>query len=277
MNRVGLLAVLGALLALTMSACSGSSTPSKAPATPSVTPDAAVVVPKAPKARACYRLTVKQLTQPTNDSVPVRCTRRHTARTIFVGRLDLVVDGPAIAVDSERVQEQLAKTCPAKLAAYLGGDPETLQLSRFRVAWFSPTLEEADRGARFYRCDLLAFGVEQKLFDLPRKVQLRGVLAAADGLDRFGLCGTDAPGAADFQRVICGLPHTWRAVSTIGLEGGKRYPGEDAVRDGGDSTCSDQVRELEGFALKITYGWEWPTRAQWKAGQHFGYCWAPTD
>ena len=40
------------------------------------------------------------------------CSERHTAQTIHVGRLDTVVDGHALAVDSDRVLHQLATTCP---------------------------------------------------------------------------------------------------------------------------------------------------------------------
>ena len=48
-------------------------------------------------------------------------------------------------------------------------------------------------------------------------------------LATYGLCGTAAPGAPGFQRVICGQRHSWRAIDTIGLSGGARYPGR---RDG---------------------------------------------
>ena len=58
-----------------------------------------------------------------------------------------MVDGHAVAVDSAGVQHQLATTCPRKLAAYVGGSAEVADLSRFNVVWFSPTLEQSDRGA----------------------------------------------------------------------------------------------------------------------------------
>ena len=68
-----------------------------------------------------------------------------------------------------------------------------------------------------------------------------------------------------------------RAIATIQLSGGDDYPGEEAVRADGDSDCQDRVRELEGFALTFTYGWEWPTKEQWRTGQHYGYCWAEAN
>jgi hypothetical protein len=270
-------AIVAAVLALATVCCSADSakkpdakgTPTPAP---SRTPDA-VTPPPAPGRAACYRLTVTQLTEPTNDSSPVPCARRHTAQTIFVGRLALVRDGHAIRVDSPRVQQQVAKACPRRLATYLGGGQEDRDLSRFRVVWFSPTLAEADAGARWFRCDLVAFGTDDKLYAQKGRVA-SGVLGGAEGVARYGLCGTASPGATGFKRVLCGMGHSWRAISTIALAG-SGYPGEAAARDGGGSNCKDQVRAAQNFALTFTYGWEWPTRAQWRAGQHFGYCWAP--
>jgi hypothetical protein len=218
---------------------------------------------------------VAELTEPTNDAEPVRCGTGHTSQTIHVGRLRLVYDGHAVAVDSQRVRRQVAEDCPRRLADYIGGSAEQRNLSRFGVVWFSPTLEEADAGARWYRCDLVAFGRGEELFRQEGVVP-RGVLGDG-GLARFGLCGTAAPGSPAFERVLCSLPHTWRAIATIQLAGGDEYPGEDAVRADGDSDCQDRVRELEDFALTFTYGWEWPTKAQWRAGQRYGLCWAETD
>jgi hypothetical protein len=76
--------------------------------------------------------------------------------------------------------------------------------------------------------------------------------------------------------VACAVPHAWEAVATIDLPGGVRYPGAARVRTAGDDTCADRVHERSGAVLEFSYGWEWPTRQQWAAGQHFGYCWAPS-
>ena len=179
-------------------------------------------------------------------------------------------------MDSPRVRAQVAQDCPRRLEAYVGGSEQARDLSRFRVVWFSPTLEQADAGARWYRCDLVVFGRDDALHTQKETVP-KGVLDRDDGLDRYGLCGTAAPGSEGFERVLCSLPHTWRAIATIDLSGGDEYPGADAVRSEGDGDCQDRVREAENFALTFTYGWEWPTRDQWRAGQRFGYCWAVSN
>lgn len=287
MRRLPGLMTLAASVALVATSCTSGAGSHSGSAEPSVSASASasagaasarpprLVVPPAPAKQACYRLSLAQLTRPTNDSDPVPCGSRHDAQTIFVGTLDTVVDGHAVTVDSDHVQKQLARTCPAKLAAYLGGSRTDRQLSRFGVVWFSPTIEQANDGANWFRCDAIAFSRGNSLYGLPGPRRLHGALDADNALDRYGLCGTAQPGAESFQRVICALRHSWRAISTIHLAGGKKYPGVAAVRDAGDATCKDQVRARNPGSLKYSYGWEWPTRTQWEAGQHYGFCWAP--
>ena len=233
------------------------------------------VVPPAPRQAACYRLSPGQLTQPTNASRAVSCRGRHTAQTIYVGRLDTVVDGHAVAVDSATVQRQLSTVCPRKLQEFVGGSTGTRRLSRFNVVWYSPTLDQSDQGADWFRCDVIAFAGRDQLAALPGTQRLRGVLGDARALSDYGLCGTAAPGARGFERVICGRTHSWRAIDTIDIAGGSKYPGATSVRKAGDSACKDRARARSGDTLKFRYGWEWPSREQWSRGQHYGFCWVP--
>jgi len=251
---------------------SSGSASASGPASSSTTP----VVPAAPRQAACYRLTVRQLTQPTNASTPVPCRGAHTAQTIYVGTLDTVVDGHAVAVDSAAVQRQLSTTCPRKLQEYVGGSTDARRLSRLNVVWYSPTLDQSDQGADWFRCDVIAFAAQDRLANLPGGGRLHGVLNGARALSTYGLCGTAAPGARGFERVICGRRHSWQAIATIGIAGGTRYPGAATVRKAGDSACKDRARSRSGNTLKFRYGWEWPTRQQWSRGQHYGFCWVPS-
>jgi Septum formation len=273
-------------LALLLGGCTGdgdgsaADTPSEtasAGQTSSSAEEPAPQKPEPPKEGSCYRLTLEEAARPTNDERPVQCSGSHTARTIHVGRLDTGVDGHALGVDSDRVQEQLARTCPAQLAEFLGGDPQARALSRFQAIWFSPTLEEYDAGADWFRCDVVAVAGPDRLLQLPSDDRLRGILDRPGTLDTYGLCGTAQPGAPGFERVACSLGHSWVAISTIPIAGGDRYPGVATVREAGDETCSDEVRGRNDFALEYRYGWEWPTDDQWVAGQHYGFCWAPKD
>jgi hypothetical protein len=254
------------------SSSAASSTP--APRTPHSKP-VRMKPPPAPKPLGCYRLTLKQLTQPTNHSNPVSCRGQHDAQTIFVGKLRTVVDGHSVAVDSNLVQHQLETTCPRKLAQFVGGSLVDRHISRFNVVWFSPTLAQSDQGANWFRCDLVAFAKQDSLLGLPSTNRLHHVLNASSGLANYGLCGTAAPGDNNFRRVICARRHSWKAITTIHINGGRNYPGTNTVRTTGDDTCKTRVQQL-GNSLKFSFGWEWPTNAQWKRGQHYGYCWAPS-
>jgi hypothetical protein len=235
--------------------------------------DPAADVPPRPRVGACYDLDFASATLPTSDDRPVACTQRHTARTYYVGRLDTVVDGHLLAVDSAVAQRQVERACPRRLSAYLGGSAEARALSRLQAVWFSPTIAESDEGASWFRCDAVALASPGELASLPRK--LKGILDRPGALDRVGLCANAAPGTRGFERVICARPHAWRALSTIDIPGGQLYPGVAAVREAGEATCRDRVRRASGSPERFTYGWEWPTKDQWRAGQHFGYCWAP--
>ena len=229
--------------------------------------------PPAPRVGECYRLGFSAATAPTSNRPPVPCSQPHTAQTYYVGRLDTVVDGHLLAVDSKLAQRQIEQTCPRKLDAYVGGSAETRALSRIKAVWFSPTIEQSDEGASWFRCDAVAVAKTSTLAPLPHG--LRGILGRPDALRRLGICGTAAPGTRGFERVICSRPHSWKAMSTITIGGGKDYPGVAQVRNAGEGTCRDRVQAAIGSPDRFSYGWEWPTAAQWRSGQRFGYCWAP--
>lgn len=245
--------------------------PTGSPSQPPAVPEAA----RPPSPRGCYRLDFDAATAPTNDSEPVACRKRHTAQTFRVGRLDTVVDGHLLAVDSRLAQRQVARACPRALDRYLGGTEEARRLSRLETVWFSPTIEQSDQGASWFRCDVVALAGSGRLAPLPPPRQLEGILDRSEALDEVGLCGTTAPGEAGFERVICSRRHRWRALSTIDISGGAAYPGVASVRDAGESTCRDRVSEATGSPERFSYGWEWPTRDQWRSGQRYGFCWAP--
>jgi hypothetical protein len=244
-----------------------SSTPSPSAVAPPVEQP-----PPQPPRHACYDLDFAAAAAPTSAAAPVPCTGRHTTTTFHVATFDPVVDGHLLAVDSDAVQEQVARRCRSRLAAYVGGDEETRRLSRLTVVWFTPSLSDSDRGALWFRCDLVALAGHDRLTVLPRTT--RDLLAAPDALDRFGTCGTSSPAAAAFQRVICSARHTWRARATITVPAGSTYLGK-AAEAAASSACHDVEARLAGDTLKLRWSFEWPTREQWKAGQRFGYCWTP--
>lgn len=262
--------------ALGLTGCSGDDDPEAAPA-PSATPTtpappAAAPPPPRPKRLECRRLSFDEALAPTDSDRIVSCKAPHTSQTYAVGQLRTVVDGHLVAVDSARVRDQVAKDCPRKLAAFLGTTDEALRLTMLRAVWFTPSLEQSDAGASWYRCDVVAVAGDDRLARI--RGSLERALAEPAGSDAYGMCGTAAPDDPDFQRVLCREDHAWRAIRAVDLPG-RDYPGEKRVRAAGQAPCEDAGREVAEDALDYEWGYEWPTADQWAAGQTYGRCWAP--
>lgn len=271
--------VLGALAVVVLvggTACTDDGDEPSARSSPSASTPAPAPPPPRPVAGQCHRLDLAQAQAPNDDTRPVRCTGRHTTRTFYVGELVTRRDGTSYPVGSEQVGQQLTRTCPREFAAFLGGDEEARRLSRFATVWFTPTPDQAEAGADWFRCDVVAFARDAELLPLPVRDRLRGILDDPAALATYGLCGAGEPGTDRFTRVACALPHRWVALSTLDLQGGPAYPGPARLRDEGDAACADEARKQAGGALDVTYVWEYPTSEQWRGGQRYGYCWAPS-
>lgn len=200
------------------------------------------------------------------------CGEPHTSITYRTGQLDLVEDGHLLAVDSRAARARLAAACEPRLARYLGGSTSAVRLSRFESVWFGPSLEQADQGATWYRCDVVLVRSEGDLLRLPRSVH--GALAGSGGLARYGTCGTAAPDARKFRRVVCSERHSWRAIDVIGIDSEAKYLGTRADA-AGDSACKASAEARAKGALRYSWSFEWPTRQQWGDGVRHGLCWVP--
>jgi hypothetical protein len=272
----GTVAGLAAGLVFAVGCTSGSSDPEPSPSTPAGSSAVAAPPPARPKPGSCHRLTYDAALAPTSDERAVDCAKRHSSQTYAVGRLATERDGHLLAVDSSAVQEQVAARCPTRLGSYVGATDEQLRLTMLRAVWFTPTVEESDAGANWFRCDVIAVAAEDRLAQV--KGTLKGALGSPDGRTSYAMCGTAQPGTPGFERLLCSEEHTWRAIRSVTLKGrgpGDAYPGEDAVREAGQSPCTEAAREVADDALDYEWGYEWPTPEQWAAGQTFGRCWAP--
>ncbi len=281
-DRVTRLVPLALTAALLLAGCTseGEDEP-KADDSPSPSPTATATAeptppPAPPAVGACYRLSYDEAVAPTNADSPVSCDKGHTSQTFAVGQIDLVVNGHLLAVDSDTVRKQVANRCPGKLAAYVGATVPQLRLSLLRPVWFTPTIEQSDLGAGWYRCDVIAVAGDSKVAKIDSNISR--ALAKPAGRAEYAMCGTAQPGTPAFNRVLCREDHSWKAISVLDLaEAAKAggYPGENVVRDAGQEVCADAARAIAADALDYEWGYEWPTKDQWQAGQTFGRCWAP--
>jgi hypothetical protein len=206
----------------------------------------------------------------------VRCGKRHTAQTFFVDRVPRTVLADRSDPDAEAVAAYVTPRCERRFARWVGGDAETRILSRLHTVWFLPTDVDVRLGARWYRCDAIAYAEGDAPAQLPRDVEQ--VLSTPAGLTEFGVCSQGSPEKPDSVRVMCGRrPHDWRAFAAERLGGRERaFPGRRARREA-RRECRDASREELGFPLEWRFGWQPPSRAAWRTGVRHGLCWVPTD
>jgi hypothetical protein len=261
----------------TLSACTGKDQPgasgSSAPVVHSSSPTPTVTLPPPkppppPPGNACYRLAYADALAPTNDKSSSPCSHPHTAVTFHVGsyRKSLRVDGAAV----HRLESTV---CPRLLNAYVGGTLEDRRLSMIRTVWFTPNVDQAAKGAHWFVCVAIALQGAQHL--APLHGTLRGALDSSASRDHYALCGSAEPGTPGFEQRICAGAHTWKALRTVTFKPGP-YPGESNVRSAGQQLCQDAGHNASSDPLNYRWSYQWPTRAQWRAGQTYGVCWAPS-
>ena len=261
------------LLASLAGCTSGGEAPAVAPSTPtSIATSTPSPPPRpaqpVPEVGECRAFGLEAALAPVSRTKPRPCTRRHTAETFLVGRLDLVRGGQRLAVDSPAVRARPARRCDARLARHLGAEPRDLRLSMAQAVWFTPTVADATAGADWFRCDVVVVAAPGRLLALPRRTAGMGTP------DRIAMCATGRPGTPAFRRVVCSLPHSWRAVSTVDLPG-RRAPAPADAAARMDGPCRAAARARARDPLDFAWAQESPTREQWAAGQRYGICWVP--
>ena len=172
-----------------------------------------------------------------------------------------------------RCTGSVSTECPRRFATFAGGTLEDRRLSLLRTVWFTPTVEQAALG----RPVVLLRGARPARRPAPRRPHGRvaGALDTDDGRAHYGLCGTAEPGTAGFEQRICSAPHSWKALRTVGFRPG-HYPGVAKVRGAGQQVCKDAGHAVASDPLSYRWSYQWPTLPQWRGGQTYGVCWAPS-
>ena len=190
---------------------------------------------KAPDLGACRVLTPEDVAEPSNTTEPVDCTEPHTAETFAVGEL------PQSFEDAEYDDPDLGawayKTCSKAFMSFLGADESLVMRTIVSWAWFRPTEDAWDDGARWYRCDVIGGGEQSKEYvELPGTA--KGLLSGRME-DRWMVCA-DGPTVSGSVKVPCTEPHEWRAVTTISIgDEDEKYPGDRLVEVTTREYCSE--------------------------------------
>ena len=151
-----------ALLALALTACEDD--------LPASVDPAQVDAVEAPELGACRDLTTDDIAQPSNATRVVDCNDDHTAMTYAVGSL------PEELHDADYDADELGAfafaECSKRFVKLLGADESLAMRTVLTWAWFRPSEEAWDQGARWYRCDVVGGGGQTKeLLDLPADVK----------------------------------------------------------------------------------------------------------
>ena len=225
-----------------------------------------------PKLGACRDLDADDLDETTNASPVVACSEDHTAQTFAIGTLP---PSTGSAYQDERHGKFVFDTCAHAFREFLGADESLAMRVRLAWAWFRPSERAWERGARWYRCDLVGGSDDERtLHNLP--TQAKGLFTDAQP-DQWLACARGAT-FADSTKVSCSDTHDWRAVTTIkvGLPQDP-YPGDRIVQVRSRDRCSSWVGAWLNYQTDYDYAFTWFHEAEWSAGNRRSICWARTD
>ncbi len=227
----------------------------------------------APEVGACRVLTPDDVGERSNATRTVPCQERHTAETFASGVL------PAGLHDVDYASEELGafayRTCGDAFETFLDADESLVMRTVVSWAWFRPSEQGWDQGARWYRCDVVGGGPEsRRLLELPTTA--RGLLEGRPK-DRWLVC-VNGETVNTGPKVPCTEPHIWRAVTTIKLgQPEDDYPGDRLSEVTTRDYCSDSVGAWLGYPPEYDFGYTWFHEGEWKAGNRRSVCWAKTS
>ena len=228
---------------------------------------------EAPAVGACRNLTPQDVELPSNATKVVDCTRKHTAETYAAGELPAELKD--VDYDAPELGTYAYETCSASLQEFLQADESTVMRSIVSWAWFRPSQAAWDKGARWYRCDVVGGGEgSQSFVTLPKSAA--GLLAPGPVNDDWMVC-VNGPSVQAAPKIACSKKHNWRAVTTIKVAGPDApYPGDEAVEKTTRDYCSESVGAWLGYPPDYDFGYTWFHEGEWKAGNRRSVCWAAT-
>ncbi len=225
-----------------------------------------------PELGACRLLTPDEVAQPSNGTKTVDCSEPHTAQTFAVGQLPDRLDDADY--DDDSMGEFAYRTCSTKFQEFLGADVSVAMRTIVSWAWFRPSESAWEKGARWYRCDIVGGGEQSEEYvELPETAE--GLLAGRPK-DEWMVC-VAGDAVAGSPRIPCSAEHDWRAVTTIKLgDPADAYPGDRQVEVTTRDFCSDSVGAWLNYPIDYDFAYTWFHEAEWQAGNRRSVCWAKT-
>ena len=225
-----------------------------------------------PKLGSCYVLTTTDTAKKSNASAPVSCSEPHTSETFAIGTLPASTGKD---YGSAGHGKWIYPRCEKAFEKFLGVDDLRALRVQLSWAWFRPSERGWEKGARWYRCDLVGGPTEATSYaELPTTA--KGLFRAKPP-EEWLTCA-QGPSVLGSKKVACTEKHEWRAVTSVRL--GKAtdpYPGDRLVQVKTRDYCSDSVGAWMNYPVGYEFGYTWFHEAEWKAGNRLSVCWAKTD
>lgn len=225
-----------------------------------------------PDTGLCRALTPEDVARTANATKAVACSEEHTAETFAAGEL------PDEYADADYEDTDLGhyayRTCSTAFAEFVGADESLVLRTTISWAWFRPSQNAWDKGARWYRCDVIGGNAASSAYR-PLPETARGMLSGRPK-DAWLSCARGASVAAG-EKVPCSQKHDWRAVTTVKM--GKpddKYPGDRVMESRTRSFCAQSVKAWLNYPAEFEYGFTFFHRAEWDAGIRRSVCWART-
>jgi hypothetical protein len=227
---------------------------------------------EAPELGACRLLTPDDVAQASNATKTVDCTEKHTAQTFAVGGLPETLED--VDYDDRAMGEFAYETCSTKFQKFLGADESLVMRTVVSWAWFRPSEKAWDKGARWYRCDVVGGGEQSEAYtELPETAE--GLLQGRPK-DEWMVC-VSGETVAGSTKIPCSESHDWRAVTTIKVgDEEDEYPGDRQVEVTTRDFCSDSVGAWLNYPVDYEFAYTWFHEAEWQAGNRRSVCWAKT-
>ena len=203
----------------------------------------------------CHRMTNAEFSALSDPDKPVGCSGEHHSKTVVVVEVP-----PEVALDDvAALQEVATEKCSPTVVEEIGGSRRQRLLTAYSYAFFVPTQEQVDEGARWMRCDLKLISTGG-VVPLPHSKAPR--LGAGAPKKSESRCYTLKRG--DHYPVSCANRHEYRATDTFKVRT-KTYP----------STAKRQ-RLAARACPRITRSDKWlatfPSETAFEAGQKLAIC-----
>lgn len=210
-----------------------------------------------PTVGECHDYGWATLISDSDTSAPVECSASHRAKVIAVMQLP-----ESMTWDSDPVMigHTIIKACNPEFESVLGRTEGLRHRSAYSLAYYVPTQEQKDAGARWLRCDLVLIG-RQQLMPIPRDatpILHAPPLPASEARCLYG---------DNLYLTVCSKNHRYKATGTYFVDR-DTYPSRDTWVNIGRRKCPSRVTTSR-------YYFTWPGRWSWRAlGDHTLICYS---